>query len=86
ITYQRSVVKRTQSVAIGTDYLHYQSDLFLNIAVIIALALEYYLQIGGADALFGIGIALWLLWGAFQSSTEAIDQLMDREWPDEKRR
>ncbi|MGJ3649345.1 cation diffusion facilitator family transporter [Sphingomonas sp. GlSt437] len=86
VTYQRSVVKRTGSVAISTDHLHYQSDLLLNIAVIVALALEAYLDVRGADALFGIGIALWLLWGALRSSTEAIDQLMDREWPDEKRR
>jgi ferrous-iron efflux pump FieF len=39
----------------------------------------------GADALFGIGIAAWLLWGAYRASSQAIDQLMDKEWPDEKR-
>ncbi|MBY0582850.1 MAG: CDF family cation-efflux transporter FieF, partial [Sphingomonas sp.] len=40
----------------------------------------------GADAVFGIGIALWLLWGAMRASTDAIDQLMDKAWPEEKRR
>ena len=39
-----------------------------------------------ADPVFGIAIALWLLWGAFQASSQAIDQLMDKEWPVEKRR
>jgi ferrous-iron efflux pump FieF len=39
----------------------------------------------GADALFGIAIALWLLWGAFRASSEAINQLMDREWPEKER-
>src|SRR5207253_1099375 len=43
------------------------------------------LHIAGADALFGIGIALWLIWGAFRASREAVNQLMDREWPERER-
>jgi ferrous-iron efflux pump FieF len=39
----------------------------------------------GADPIFGIAIALWLAWGAFKASSQAIDQLMDKEWPEEKR-
>lgn len=33
----------------------------------------------------GIAIALWLAWGAFQASSNAIDQLMDKEWPEDER-
>src|SRR5439155_7288942 len=65
--------------------IHYQSDLFLNLTVIIALVLEQALRIAGADAVAGIGIALWLSWGAFRASSEAVNQLMDREWPEEER-
>src|SRR5204863_2897808 len=61
--YQQRVIARTGSVAIRTDNVHYKSDLMLNGAVIVALVLEQALHIAGADALFGIGIALWLLWG-----------------------
>ena len=86
VAYQHSGVRRTGSVAIGTDRLHYQSDLFLNLAVIAALALDQYANLGGADPLFGIAIALWLLFGAWRASRLAIDQLMDKEWPDERRR
>jgi ferrous-iron efflux pump FieF len=85
VAYQRSVVRRTGSVAIRTDNVHYQSDLLLNLAVIAALALDQYADLGGADPLFGLGIALWLIWGAWQASSHALDQLMDREWPEEKR-
>jgi ferrous-iron efflux pump FieF len=86
LLYQRRVIARTGSVAIQTDHVHYQSDLLLNLSVIAALALEQHLRLPGADALFGIAIALWLGWGAWRASSQAIDQLMDKEWPEEKRR
>ena len=85
ITYQRHVVKRTGSLAIGTDRLHYSSDLLLNGSVILALVLDQFAGLTGADAVFGVLIALWLLWGAFRASSDALDQLMDKEWPDELR-
>jgi ferrous-iron efflux pump FieF len=85
LAYQRSVIRRTGSVAIRADSIHYQSDLLLNLSVIAALVIDQYLGITGADPLFGIAIALWLAWGAFKASNQAIDQLMDKEWPEEKR-
>jgi ferrous-iron efflux pump FieF len=85
VAYQRSVVRRTGSVAIRTDAVHYQSDLLLNLSVIAALALDQYGGFAGADPLFGLAIALWLIWGAWRASSHALDQLMDREWPEEKR-
>jgi ferrous-iron efflux pump FieF len=85
LAFQRHVVRRTGSVAIRADSVHYQSDLLLNVAVIAALLLDQYAGLTGADPVFGIAIALWLAWGAFNASSLAIDQLMDREWPDEKR-
>jgi ferrous-iron efflux pump FieF len=85
LAYQRHVIARTGSVAIHADNVHYQSDLLLNLSVIAALVLDQYLGFVGADPIFGIAIALWLAWGAFKASSQAIDQLMDKEWPEEKR-
>ena len=85
IGYQRHVVRRTGSLAIGTDRLHYSSDLLLNGSVIVALVLDQFAGLAGADAVFGLLIALWLLWGAWSASSHALDQLMDKEWPDELR-
>jgi ferrous-iron efflux pump FieF len=84
--YQRRVIRHTGSVAIEADHVHYQSDVLLNLSVIAALVLDQYFGLTGADPAFGIGIALWLAWGAFKASSRAIDQLMDKEWPEEKRR
>jgi ferrous-iron efflux pump FieF len=85
LAWQRRVMAQTDSLAISTDHLHYQSDLALNLAVIAALALDQYAGFSGADPLFGIGIALWLGWGAWRAAGEAIDHLMDKEWPEERR-
>ena len=65
--------------------MHYIADLMLNIAVIVALTLEHFTGWLLADPLFGIGIALWLGWGAWKASQEAIYQLMDHEWADDKK-
>ncbi|MEZ5681089.1 MAG: cation diffusion facilitator family transporter [Erythrobacter sp.] len=83
--WQRYVMSRTRSLAIQTDHLHYKSDLLLNLAVIAALALDQYAGFGLADPLFGLAIAAWLAFGAWRGASEAVDDLMDREWPEAKR-
>ncbi|MGD9810719.1 MAG: cation diffusion facilitator family transporter [Sphingobium sp.] len=85
VLYQKRVIARTGSIAIGTDRLHYQSDFFLNLSVIVALVLDQYFGLGGADLLFGFAIAVWLGRGAWRSASEAIDHLMDKEWSVEER-
>jgi ferrous-iron efflux pump FieF len=86
LAYQRHVIRKTGSVAIEADHVHYQSDLLLNLSVIAALVLDQWLGLAGADPVFGIAIALWLAWGAYRASSRAIDQLMDKEWPEAKRK
>lgn len=86
LAYQRHVIKRTGSVAIETDHVHYQSDLLLNLSVIVALVLDQLMGFRLADPLFGIAIAAWLIYGAWRAASRSIDQLMDKEWPVAKRR
>lgn len=83
--YQRRIIRRTGSVAIMADNVHYQSDVLLNGSVIVALVLDQYFGWHKADPVFGIVIALWLAYGAFQASSTAIDQLMDKEWSEDQR-
>ncbi len=85
LTYQRSIIRKTGSVAIMADNMHYQSDVLLNGSVIIAIVLDQFVGWKGADPLFGIVIAVWLAFGAFRASSNAIDQLMDKEWPESER-
>lgn len=84
VTFQRWVVKRTHSVAIRADMLHYQSDVIMNGAILLALALSWY-GFKRADALFALGIGVWILYSALRMGHEAVQALLDRALPDEDR-
>jgi ferrous-iron efflux pump FieF len=86
VLYQRGVVKRTGSLAIGADRLHYVSDLMMNLAVAIAIGLSAFLGILWADPLFGLGIGAYIAASAFMILRQSVDQLMDRELPEEERK
>ncbi len=85
VLFQRHVVKRTGSLAIGADSLHYKSDLLMNAGVIVALALVEFLGWQRADPLFAVAIALYIMYGAWQIASISYQQLMDREMSDEVR-
>ncbi|MBA3666347.1 MAG: cation diffusion facilitator family transporter [Sphingomonas sp.] len=85
LAYQRTVIRRTGSVAIRTDHVHYQSDLLLNLSVIVSLTLDQLLGWHLADPLLGLIIAAWLLYGAWRAASHSVDQLMDREWNEAER-
>lgn len=85
VLFQRFVVKRTGSVAISADSLHYSADLFSNLAVIVALFLSTKLGWERADPVIAIGIAGYLLFGAWSILTRSLNLLMDRELPDADR-
>ncbi|MBA1236547.1 divalent metal cation transporter FieF [Stutzerimonas xanthomarina] len=76
--YQRHVVKVTGSTAIRADSLHYRSDLLLNASILLALVLAGF-GWERLDALFGIGIAFYILWSAVSIVREAGAVLMDTE-------
>lgn len=84
LAIQKHVIARTNSTAVGADSLHYRSDLLLNLSIIIALLLAHF-GIKQADALFGLGIALFIGYGAVRIGLDAIQILMDHELPDEVR-
>ena len=85
ILFQRIVIKRSGSLAIQADSLHYKGDLLTNAAVIVALLLVSELGWLAADPLFSLAIAGYILFTAWQIAKDALDMLMDRELGDEDR-
>ena len=85
VLYQRHVVRRTGSIAITADELHYRGDLVVNVSVIIALVLGPILGLPILDPLFGAGIGIWILYSAARLVRLSLLQLMDHELPDDER-
>lgn len=85
VAFQRFVVRRTGSVAISADSLHYSADLLVNVSVIVALLLTVNLGWSAADPLFAIAIAIFILRGAWSIFRSSLDLLMDRELPEDER-
>lgn len=85
VKFQRYVVKKTGSIVITADSLHYLGDLLLNLSVIVALILSIYLDWQIADPIFALMIALYILRSAWVIGELSLAQLMDQELPDEVR-
>lgn len=82
VVVQRVAIAKTRSLAVRADSLHYQSDLLMNSAVLLALWLSSrgFLSM---DGWFAIGIALYLIWGAWGIAKDSAATLMDREMPED---
>lgn len=80
VVFQTKIVKKTDSVAIKADSLHYRTDIFMNGAVLIALILA---AIGWhwADGLFAIMVSFYILHGAWEIGSQSVDALMDKQLP-----
>ncbi len=83
VVFQKHVVRVTGSQAIAADSLHYQTDLYMNGAIMVALGLSYF-GVTQADAVFAIGIGVFILYSAFNMVKEATQTLLDRKLPDEE--
>lgn len=85
IIAQGRVLKQTGSVAVSGDRAHYAADLASNIVALIGIAVAAATGFVAADALAGIAVAAWLVWGAVGVFRESSSQLMDHELPPEAR-
>lgn len=78
VVLQTIALKKTSSIAIKADSLHYKGDLFMNAGVLVALYLTQQ-GYGFLDSWIAIGIALYLFYGAYQVGAESVQSLMDKE-------
>ena len=85
VLFQRHVVRKTGSLAIRADRLHYMGDVLVNGGVILALVLTQLLGSPFIDPVFGAAIAAYILYTAWSIARSSLDMLMDRELPDSER-
>ena len=85
VTYQRYVVRKSGSLAIRADSLHYIGDTAINLGVLLAVVLSAGLGWLLADPLIALAIAGVIFWSAWGIARQSFDQLMDRELEDSER-
>jgi cation diffusion facilitator family transporter len=78
VNYLLKVAKETDNLVIKADALHYKTDLWSNAAVLVALGLVYMTGMDAIDAVFGLGIGLYIIYSAYEIIQEGIEILLDR--------
>ena len=82
VGFQVYVVKRTNSVAIRAESLHYRIDILINLAVIVSLVLTSFVGWKLADPIFAILIIAYMGTGAYKIMIQSLNDLMDKEFPE----
>ena len=85
VSAQSRVLNQAKSVAVTGDRLHYLADLGSNIVALLAIGVSGLLHRPEPDAIGGLFVAAWLLWGAVGVFRASSLELMDHELPDEAR-
>lgn len=86
VVFQGYVARRTKSLIVASDRLHYLGDILFNIGVLAAFVLSSHFGYAWADAVIAIIIAIVVLWGNRTIGIRAFHNLMDREMPDDEKK
>lgn len=78
VLYLNHIAKKTNSMVIRADALHYKTDVFSNIAVLISLVLVTFTGYELIDVFVGGGIALYIIYSAYELIHDGVLVLLDR--------
>ena len=78
VVYLNGVAKRTNSMVIKADALHYKTDVFSNVAVLSSLLLVTFTGYEIIDVFVGGGIALYIIYSAYELIHDGVLVLLDR--------
>jgi len=78
VQFLLKVAQETDNLVIKADALHYQTDLWSNAAVLVALGLVYLTGVDAIDAIFGLGIGIYIIYSAYEIIIEGVEILLDR--------
>lgn len=85
VVYQRRVAKRTGSLIVHADSLHYIGDVLMNASIIASLLVAAFWGIVWLDSVLAIAIALYVIREAWEIGKRAFNNLMDREMAEEEK-
>ena len=78
VKYLLRIADQTDNIVIKADALHYQTDLWSNAAVLLSLVLVWITGWSSIDALFGLGIGLFIIYSAYEIIHDGVEILLDR--------
>ena len=78
VIYLNYIAKKTNSMVIKADALHYKTDVFSNAAVLISLLLVTFTGYEIIDIIVGAGIALYIIYSAYELIHDGVLVLLDR--------
>ena len=83
VTYLNYIAKKTNSMVIKADALHYKTDVFSNLAVLTSLLLVTFTGYEIIDVFVGGGIALYIIYSAYELILDGVLVLLDRSLNEE---
>lgn len=83
VLYLNFVAKKTNNMVIKADALHYKTDVYTNVAVLVSLVLVNLTGYEIVDAIVGGCIALFIIYSAFELIKDGVLILLDRAVDDE---
>ncbi|WP_172802478.1 cation diffusion facilitator family transporter [Poseidonibacter parvus] len=78
VIYLNKVAKKTNSMVIKADALHYKTDVYSNVAVLTSLVLVHLTGYEIIDVLVGSGIALYIIYSSYELIHDGVLVLLDR--------
>lgn len=81
VLYLRKVAKETGSLVVKADALHYTTDVYVNIGVIVSLVLVKLTGKPILDSIISILIALYMLYSSVHVLSEGFGVVMDKSLP-----
>ena len=82
VLFLNYVSKKTGSMVIRSDALHYKTDLYSNAVILISLVIIHFTHLYMIDSILGILIALYIIYSAYELIKDGILMLMDVAMPD----
>jgi ferrous-iron efflux pump FieF len=85
VIYQKIIIKKTNSVVVESDMMHYLSDVLINGAIIVSLLLAANPKLQIMDSILAGLIAFYILSAAYKIGRRSFNNLMDKELDDEEK-
>lgn len=84
VMYLNYVARKTDNMVIKADALHYKTDVYTNIAVLVSLVLVNFTGYELIDVFVGGGISIFIIYSAYELIQDGVFILLDKSVKEEK--